>query len=173
MGTAVIPLVVGLVALVGAAGVAAVIADSRRRHHRNELLGILTLFGPGVARVQVEPRELVPWSQVATSARTLFPQAFQELDQATGARFPFSADLIDSVHARWTTQWLAWERDHDLEYKRRVTELEVELEGASPTRSTVLRARLAEVEQEKLLRYQERYEEYVQVGKAMGELKSN
>ena len=130
MGTAVIPLVVGLVALVGAAGVAAVIADSRRRHHRNELLGILTLFGPSVARVQMEPRELVPWSP----------------------------------------QWLAWEREHDLEYKRRATELEVELEGASPVRSTVLRARLAEVEQEKLLRYQERYEEYVRVGKAIGDL---
>ena len=74
------------------------------------------------------------------------------------------------MHARWTTQWLAWERDHDLEYKRRATELEVELEGASRARSTVLRARLAEVEQEKLLRYQERYEEYVRVGKAIGKL---
>ena len=76
MGTTAILLVVGLVALVGVSGVAAIIADSRRRHHRNELLGILTLFGPSVARVQVEPRELVPWSQVAISARTLFPKAF-------------------------------------------------------------------------------------------------
>ena len=74
------------------------------------------------------------------------------------------------LHARWTTQWLAWERDHDLEYKRRGAEVEVELEGASPARSSVLRARLAEVEQEKLLRYQERYEEYVRVGKAIGGL---
>ena len=167
MGTT---LMLAVVALVGASGVAAIIADSRRRHRQNALLEMLALFGPGVARVQVEPRELVPWSQVAASARALFPEAFRELDEASGGHFPFSPDLIESVHARWTTQWLAWERDHDLEYKRRAAEVEVELEGASPARSSVLRARLAEVEQEKLLRYQERYEEYVRVGKAIGGL---
>lgn len=159
-----------VVALVGACGVVAVVADSRRRHRQTALLDLLALFGPSVARVQAEPRELVPWSQVATSARVLFPEAFRELDGASGGRFPFSAELIESVHARWTTQWLAWERDHDLEYKRRRAELEAELEGALPARSSVLRARLAEVEQEKLLRYQERYEEYVRVGKAIGGL---
>ena len=167
MGTT---LMLAVVALVGASGVAAIIADSRRRQRQSALLEMLALFGPSVARVQVEPRELVPWSQVATSARALFPEAFRELDEASGGHFPFSPDLIESVHARWTTQWLAWERDHDLEYKRRGAELEVELEGESPARSSVLRARLAEVEQEKLLRYQERYEEYVRVGKAIGGL---
>ena len=167
MGTT---LMLAVVALVGASGVAAVIADSRRRHRQSVLTELLALFGPSVARVQVEPRELVPWSQVASSARALFPEAFVELDEASGGRFPFSPELIETVHARWTTQWLAWERDHDLEYKRRETELEVELEGASPARSSVLRVRLAGVEQEKLLRYQERYEEYVRVGKAIGGL---
>ena len=92
------------------------------------------------------------------------------MDRTTGSRFPFSDDKIEAVHARWTTQWLAWERDHDLEYKRRATEIEVELEVAQPEKATLLNARLAEVEQEKLLSYQERYEEYVRIGKAIGQL---
>ena len=167
MGTT---LMLVVVALVGIAGAAAVIADTRRRHHQDELLQLLALFGPSVARVQVEPRELAPWSQVAASARALFPQAFHELDHASGGRFPFPPELIEAVHARWTTQWLVWEGNHDLEYRRREAELEAELEGAPPERAATLRAQVAEVQQEKLQRYQERYEEYVRIGKAIGGL---
>ena len=107
---------------------------------------------------------------VAATARVLFPDTFKELDAANGAQFPFPGTVIEDVHARWTTQWLVWEREHDLEYKRQASRAEAALASASA--AVRLQSQLVAIEQEKLQRYQERYEEYVRVGRAMGKLES-
>ena len=73
--------------------------------------------------------------------------------------------VVQAAHARWTAEWLAWERTHDAEYKLKAAEIEEELLASGG--STVVRGRLDGVEREKLDRYQRRYEEYVRVGKAL------
>ena len=88
----------------------------------------------------------------------------------SGARFPFPPDLVEAAHARWTAEWLAWERQHDLVYKRKAGEAEAELDRAEEEAVSRARAHLAAIEQEKLQLYQQRYEEYVQVGKALASL---
>jgi hypothetical protein len=79
--------------------------------------------------------------------------------------FPFPADQVQAAHARWTTDWLAWERAHDAEYKDRaaVAERALAASGGAPAE----RATLDAIEREKLDRYQRRYQEYVQIGKAL------
>ena len=62
---------------------------------------------------------------------------------------------------------MAWERQHDLDYKRRASAAEAELSRAGETDPATVRARLAAIGQEKLQTYQERYEEYVRIGKAI------
>ena len=161
-----------VILLVVIAGTVAVLVEMRRRRREHILTSVLATFGPAVAKVHVEPRALVAWASVATTARALFPDAFKELDAASGARFPFPATVIEDAHAKWTTQWLTWERDHDLECKRQTSRVEAELARASAEDAPGLHSQQAAIEQEKLLRYQERYEEYVRVGRAMGELES-
>ena len=111
------------------------------------------------------PRALLEWQPLARAARELFPEEFAALDRAAGAAFPFSAEAIQAAHARWTAEWLGWERSHDAEYKVKAAAVERELaaSGGSP----IVRARLEAVEREKLERYQRRYEEYVRTAKAL------
>ena len=137
-------------------------AQSTRR------LQLLNLFAPGVAAAAGDPRALLTWQPLASTARVMFPDDFAELDRAAGATFPFSRDQIEAAHARWSTDWLAWEQTHDAEYKLKAAVAEQELR-ASPS-STVLRSRVDSVEQEKLERYQRRYEEYTRVSKALKKL---
>ena len=87
---------------------------------------------------------------------------------AAGGRFPFSRELVEAAHARWTADWLAWERQHDVEYKERVAAAEQALDAAPADQAAALQLRLAAINQEKLQTYQERYEHYVRVGKAIG-----
>ena len=131
-------------------------------------LELLRLFAPGAAAAANDPRALLTWQPVAPTARALFPDDFAELDRAAGARFPFSRDQIEAAHARWSTDWLAWGRTHDAEYKLKAAAAEEELR-ASPG-SNLLRARVDRVEQEKLEGYQRRYEEYTRVSKALKNL---
>ena len=159
-----------LAGILAAACAVSLLVESRRRRREQTLTALLSTFGPAVARVQTEPRELVAWETLANTARTLFPDTFKELDAASGSRFPFPAAVIEDVHDRWTSQWLGWEREHDLEYKRRAHRVETALEQAAAKDAMALHAELAAIEQEKLQRYQERYEEYVRVGKAIGSL---
>ena len=164
--------VVALTSLGVIAIMVVVVVEVRRWRRQQLLASLLATFGPAVAKVQVEPRELVAWASVATTARALFPDSFRELDAASGARFPFPGTVIEDAHARWTTQWLAWEREHDLEYRRQASRVEAELARASTEDAPRLRGQLEAIEQEKLQRYQARYEEYVRVGRAMGKLES-
>ena len=161
-----------VIALVVAGGVA-LLQAMRRRDRDATVLTLIGIFGPAVEQVQREPRSLPAWAGVAGTTRTLFPEAFARLDAAGEGPFPFSPALIEGAHARWTTVWLAWEREHDLTYKRLASEAETALAETTGEQARLLEARLREIEQEKLQRYQERYEEYVRVGKAIGKLEQS
>ena len=74
------------------------------------------------------------------------------------------------AHARWSADWLAWERAHDAEFSLKAAEVQNEIDRAGQTAShasPLLRTRLAAVEQQKLERYQQRYEEYIKTAKAL------
>jgi hypothetical protein len=137
---------------------------------RTRALALLQTFSAGVAACHAEPRALLTWQPLARTARQLLPTEFAQLDAASGSTFPFSVEQLLSAHAQWTAEWLAWERAHDAEYKLRAAVLEHELAAAGE--SAVTRARLDAVEREKLDRYQRRYQEYVQVAKALQALSS-
>jgi hypothetical protein len=128
-------------------------------------LQLLNMFAPGIAAAADDPRALLVWQPLAATARTLFPEDFAALDQAAGATFPFSSQRVQDAHARWSADWLAWERTHDGEYKLKAAAAEDELRASGG--AAIARARLDAIEREKLDRYQRRYEEYTRVSKAL------
>ena len=161
-----------IIALVGALVVVAERArrDRRRQHQEGLAVVLLASLAPNAARG--EPRDLLAWRPTADAARRMFPDAVRDIERRTGEAFPFSHDAIDDAHARWTAEWLAWERRHDIEFKQRTSALEAELRDGDGVGSTPAgRARLAALEDEKLQAYQQRYEEYVRVGNGLTALK--
>ena len=138
---------------------------TRQEAARGRDLQLLAVFAPALSAAQSDPRALLVWQPLARAAYELFPDEFAALDRASGAKFPFSSEAIQAAHARWTADWLAWERTHDAEFKLKASAIEHELvaSGGSP----LVRARLDAVEREKLDQYQRRYEEYVRVAKAL------
>ena len=126
---------------------------------------LLALFGPAIAAAADHPRAVLAWQPLAVTARSLYPKAFADLDRACGSTFPFSPDAIERAHARWTADWLAWERRHDAEFKLKAATVEHEL-GES-VHSAYGRARLDAVEREKLDLYQQHYEEYTRIAKGL------
>ncbi len=134
---------------------------------RSRALAVLQTFSAGIAAAHTDPRALITWVPLARAARQLLPAEFAQLDAAAGGSFPFSAERIQAAHAQWTAEWLAWERTHDAEYKLKAVVLERELSAGE---SAIARARLEAVEREKLDLYQRRYQEYVQVAKALQSL---
>src|SRR3954467_15170075 len=118
-----------------------------------------------MAAAQSDPRVLLTWQPLAKTLRARFPDEFAALDAASGSTFPFSKDMLAAAHARWTTDWLSWEKAHDGTYKLKALVAQQELKGDEPPE--LARARLDAVEREKLELYQRRYEEYVRVGKAL------
>jgi hypothetical protein len=143
------------------------IADVLRRRHREAIVQqLLATFAPAAAAVQQDPKQLLAWYPLAQTSRALFPAAFKELDRAAGEAFPFSKAQLQAAHARCSSDWRAWERAHDVEFGVKVAELQAEIDrGDQP--SPLLRSRLAAVEQQKLERYQQRYEEYIKTAKAI------
>ena len=137
---------------------------ARDEQRRARTLSLITLFGPAITAVQDDPKALLVWQPLAATIRKLFPEECASLDAANGATFPFSAELISAAHARWTADWLAWERTHDATYKLKTAVAEQELDAPGG------RARLDAVEREKLDLYQRRYEEYIRVAKALQKL---
>lgn len=131
-------------------------------------LSLLQTFAPALAAVEADPRLLLVWQPLATSARRLFPEEFTALDRAAGATFPFDKGRLEAAHARWTTEWLTWEGAHDAEYKGKAAAAEEELTRSHG--SPILRARLDAIEREKLEHYQRRYAEYIRVAKALDAL---
>jgi hypothetical protein len=138
---------------------------TREEAARARVLRLMALFSPGIGAVLDDPRALLTWQPLAATARQLFPAEFAALDQASGRSFPFGVEQIEAAHARWSADWLAWERTHDADYKLKTAQIEADISAAGG--SALDRARLDAVEKEKLDRYQRRYEEYARVSKAL------
>ena len=141
------------------------LSRSREEARRARALQILTAFAGPMEQARTDPTALLVWQPLAKIARGLLPDEFALLDQKFAATFPFGAEAIQAAHAQWSADWLAWERAHDAEYKRRAAEVEHELaaSGGSP----LVRAKLDAVEREKLELYQRRYADYVRTAKAL------
>ena len=138
---------------------------ARTEASRARTLALVELFAPGLAAAQDDPRTLLVWYPLAKVVRQLFPEECSALDRLSGGPFPFTPDQVESAHARWTADWLAWERTHDADYKMKASAVEHELaaSGGSP----VIRAKLDAVEREKLDLYQQHYSNYVRIAKAL------
>jgi hypothetical protein len=144
------------------------IRDAVERRRRDATIQqLLTTFGPAAAAVQNDPKQLLAWYPIAQASRRLFPEAFKELDAAAGGMFPFTKEQLQAAHARCSADWLAWERAHDAEYALKIAQVQDEIDRAAGQASPLSRTRLAAVEQQKLERYQQRYEEYVKTAKAL------
>ena len=157
-------------ALIVAAAVVAAglsIAAALRTHQASADRGpeLLALFAPALAAASNDPRVVLAWQPTAAAARALYPAEFAALDRAFGATFPFDTEQIERAHARWTADWLAWERRHDAEFKLKVATAEHDLGDALHT--AYGRARLDAVEREKLDLYQQHYEEYTRIAKGL------
>jgi hypothetical protein len=149
----------------GCAKIADEMRAARTDARRDRTLAILRIFASVGEDAAADPRSVLTWEPLARAARRLFPDAFTELDTATGTAFPLAPERIEAAHGHWTADWLAWERAHDAEYKTRAAALEHEI--AKTEGSDGARARLDLLEREKLDVYQRRYQEYVRVAKAL------
>lgn len=164
------PILVGVIVLgamiwLSASQIVRELRVDRDEAARDRALAILRTFAPGIEAARADPRALLVWHPLARAVRHLFPVECSALDAASGAPFPFTPEQVQAAHARWTTDWLAWERAHDAEYKSRAVVAEQELAASSG--SPAARARLDAVEREKLDLYQRRYQDYVQIAKAL------
>jgi hypothetical protein len=156
-----------LVALAGASAGIALVRELRARRQSDDSHRLLALFGAAAERVAADPRALLTWHPLAAAARRRFPEAFAELDRAAGAPFPFGPDVLEAAHARWTAEWLSWEREHDEQSRLRVAAVEAELDRRGEAATPIGRARLAGLERVRLEQYQQRYEEYRRVARAL------
>lgn len=138
----------------------------RLQHSEASIQRLLATFAPAAAAVQADPKQLLAWYPIAQTSRKLFPDAFKHLDSISGGAFPFTKEQIQAAHARCSSDWLAWERAHDAEFSLKTAQVQDEIDRAGQA-SPLLRTRLAAIEQEKLGRYQQRYEEYVRTAKAL------
>ena len=156
---------VALVCAISARIIAQVLRERRRDA---QVLGLLATFGPIVERAHTDPQTLLTWFPIAVTARRAFPDAFDTLDGDAAHRFPFSSDQLESAHASWTAEWLAWEGQHDVDYRRRSAVLEAN--AATGAAGDAARSGLELLERERLETYQRRYETYVKVSKALAAL---
>jgi hypothetical protein len=138
---------------------------ARAEATRTRALTILQAFAPGIEAARADPRALLVWQPLSRAVRQLFPTECAALDQAAGGSFPFTREQVQAAHSKWTTDWLAWERAHDADYKDRAAVAEHEL--AASNGSPAARARVDAIEREKLDLYQRRYQDYVQVARAL------
>jgi hypothetical protein len=139
--------------------------EPRRAATSDRALQLLEMFAPAIAAADRDVRAILVWQPMASAARRVFAEEFALLDRAFDATFPFGARQLEAAHARWTTEWLAWEHTHDVEYKLKaaIVEQDINASGGSP----LTRARFDAIEREKLELYQRRYEEYIRVAKAL------
>ena len=142
--------------------------DGRRQHQERLAAVLLASLAPAAARG--EPRDLLAWRGAAATARRMFPDAVAIIERRTGEAFPFAHEVVDDAHARWTAEWLAWERRHDADFKQRASALEAELSVAGDA-TPAGRSRLVALDDEKLQTYQQRYEEYVRIGNGLAALR--
>jgi hypothetical protein len=152
--------VIAWAVLRGNGGAAVQAGEAVRGRH----LAIVSAFAPAVVAAAQDPRAIVAWQPIVHAARALFPDEFAAIERAAGTAFPFSSEIVHQAHARWTTDWLAWERSHDVEFKRRAAAAQPDA-GAPVTAAA--RAALDAIENDKLELYQRRYAEYVTVAKSL------
>jgi hypothetical protein len=151
--------------LLGVAQVVRELRASREDAARDRSLAIVQLFAPALDAIQADPRVLMVWQPLARTVRQLYPSESAAVDRASGGAFPFSREMMAAVHARWTADWLTWERTHDADYKLKEAVLQEELAAVGD--SPAGRARFDALEREKLALYQRKYEEYTRVAKAL------
>ena len=161
--------VICLAAVCGGVGLL-VVTLLRARRRDAQIFDLLATFGPVAERARSDPRVLLAWYPTAEAARRTFPDAFAAIEQNGTNRFPFGAAQLEAAHARWTTDWLEWELNHDAEYRQKTEAVEAELDRSTGVASQAARTRLETLEREKLERYQRRYEEYVQTSRALASL---
>lgn len=143
--------------------------DLERQHRERLTAMFVTGLAPIVARS--DARELIAWSGAIGMARKMYPNIMQELDLASGEKFPFTTEVIEDAHSQWTADWLTWERHHDIEFKERTRKLLAQSDSASDSMSQADRVQLGSIEDEKLQSYQQKYEEYIRIGNALSALK--
>lgn len=160
----------GLVAAAVLVGLRGLVREIREHREQAAILSLLRTFAPAAAETARDPKALLQWFPLVSSARVMFPRAFAALDGTLGRPFPFGSTDAQEAHSRWTADWLAWEASHDAEYKLKAATLDEQLQHLSGDRAALVRAELAAVEREQLERYQQRYVEYVRVGKALASL---
>jgi hypothetical protein len=155
--------------IVAAVGIAAWFLTGviERTARQRNILQLVQTFAPAVAAAREDPKALLAWYPLAQAARRIFPDECRRLDEARGAAFPFTSEDVQAAHARCTSDWLAWERTHDAEYKLKASAVEEEVARGPEAGTAVGRARVNAVEREKLERYQARYEEYIRTAKAL------
>ena len=141
--------------------------ELKRERHDATVRQLIATFGPAAGEARQDPKHLLVWYPLARASRTLFPDAFNALDAAVGGAFPFTREQLNAAHSKWTAEWLAWERAHDAEYSVKTAQVQDEIDRMHGPASPLLRTRLAAIEQQKLERYQQRYEEYVKTAKAL------
>ena len=140
-----------------------------KRQHRERLAAMfVTGLVPVVARS--DPQELIAWSGAIGMARAMYPEIVENLDAASGGQFPFTSELIEKAHSKWTTEWLSWERKHDTEFKERTREVLAHSGSFGDSMSQGDRAKLDSIEDDKLQSYQRKYEEYIRIGNALSAL---
>jgi len=154
-------LAIAIGAYVSTRTIVAELKAARAEAERGRAITLLALFAPALDAAQRDPRALLVWEPLARRARVLAPDDMALLEKLGGGPFPFPPEAIQSAHAQWTADWLAWEQTFDAEYKAKAREAEPD------------RAKLDLVEREKLDRYQRRYQEYVRVSKALQALMSS
>ena len=162
-----------MITLIAAAAIAfglwSVGEQLRRRRRDAVIQQMIATFAPAAVAVQQNPTLLLTWYPAAQASRKLFPDAFTELDRASGGAFPFTREQVQAAHARCSADWLAWERAHDAEFALKAAQVQEEIDRIGSS-SPLLRTRLAAIEQQKLERYQQRYEEYIRTAKALAAL---
>jgi hypothetical protein len=163
-------LIVAGAVMLAAAQVVAEVRRGREEEQRSRELSLATLFGPAIASAYIDPTVLLTWQPLAKTLRSRFTAEFAALDAGSGTTFPFSKDFLSSAHARWTADWLTWEKAHDATYKMKALIAQQEQQARGDAGSDAARARIDAVEREKLEMYQRRYEEYVRVAKALQSL---
>ena len=151
--------------LLGVAQIVREMRAAREEAARGRAMAIVQLFAPALDAVRDDPRVLLVWQPLARAVRQLYPVESASVDRANGTAFPFGRDMMAAAHARWTSDWLTWEQNHDTDCKLKAAVLHAELAAAGE--SAVGRARFEALEREKLALYQRRYEEYTRVAKAL------
>ena len=66
----------------------------------------------------------------ASRAASCFPTRSRSSTRLRAERFHSRKEQLKAAHARWTADWLAWERAHDAEYSLKAAQVQDEIDRA-------------------------------------------